>query len=320
MIESQSNASLQPPKPPSNEGTQIKSGSFQPPSNPSSNKRMIFIILGLLFFVAIVGGVVLFRNISNQGTDITSTDTTFAWRPSSVAGTCVGGRVIGNNESVPYDFEFTFILSSGGRSAVLSHTFKSKPVGNSNKIDENFSWSDFGTDGVDFASKLRTGDKINWRVVVKYTQNGQAKTEEHSDFFTINDTSCGASSTPAPSPTVAPSPSASATGTPRPTGTPVPTAVPTGVPTAPPTSAPTATPNGTAEPTGTPTPTPTPTNPPSNPTSTPVAQSTQPPQVADNSSETLPNAGISNGVWFLIVGGTSLVVSVFLAIRKKKYD
>jgi hypothetical protein len=133
-------------------------------------------------------------------------------------------------------------------------------------------------------------------------------------------------SSPTPGPTTPPpssSPTVRPSATPRPTGTPTSSPTPTSVPTATPTGSPsvTATPNGTPNGTATPTPVPTatPTAPP-NPTSTPVAQSTPPPEVADNSSESLPNAGFNDMNAILLGGLVFSLAGIVGHLLKKKYD
>jgi hypothetical protein len=234
----------------------------------------IIIISLVLFILALAGGFFAVRSLNKkEAIDVTQNQLTYAWAPSSVAGTCSGGRVIGNTENVAYDYDFTFSLASNGRNASVQHSFHSKQTGNTYKVDEDFTWASLGPDGVAFASLLRTGDRVNWTVKVRYTQNGQAHTEDHGSYFTINDTTCGTAS-PAPVATATPAP----TATPRVTATPAVTA------------APTATPVVTNPPvvTATPRPTATPTTPPEA-SGTPIAQITPSPSprtdLTDNKSD-----------------------------------
>ncbi len=109
---------------------------------------------------------------------------------------------------------------------------------------------------------------------------------------------------PSPSITASPSPTITATPSPSPTSTP-----PVGGPSNTPTPSPTATPTATPAVSSTPTP-------------TPVAGASSTPEPGDRAvadATALPEAGISNGVLFTVIGGVSLLISGVFAILKKKY-
>jgi LPXTG-motif cell wall-anchored protein len=338
MIESHSesdvpqNKSTQP-IPPTPTPSSVQVGKSHPSTPEKSNKKVLYGLLFLFLFIcALLGGYFAYQTINKSSQlDITQGEETQAWRPVSVTGTCAGGRIIGNSESVPYTFNFTFILASGGRSATVEHSFESAAVGGSHKVDADFSWNTLGDSGAAFAQSLRTNDRVTWRVVVNYEMNGQPQTENHEGYFTVFDANC---STSTPSPVVTPTatPTAAPTKTPAPTPTSTPTAKPsaTATATAVPSATPSATPSGspaiggepTPTPTAVPTATPTPTTETTNTTTTTTTQdnstpSNPPTSVA--SETTLPKAGIeSNSMALVIIGVVSLGLSAAFAFSKKK--
>ncbi len=199
MIESQTNPSFQSSATPSNAGNSFQTGNFQQkPSSLSRNKKLLYALLAIIFLIAIGSGVVIFQNFNKSSTqkDLTTADSTFAWRPSAVTGTCTGGRVVGASEATPYDYEFTFILTSGDRQSTFNYTFKSKPTNGSNKVDSDFKWSDLGPEATEFGTLLRTNDQVKWSATAVFVENGETVREDYSDFFTINDSTCSASPTP----------------------------------------------------------------------------------------------------------------------------
>jgi len=296
--------------------------------NKHKNKSLYILLIVFLFAFAVLGGYFAYQTINKSSKlDVTKTEDTQAWRPVSVTGTCTGGRVIGNNEQVPYSFNFTFILANGDRSSTLQNTFNSSIVGSANKIDSDFTWTSLGDNGDSFGKLLRTNDRITWKVAVNYVTNGQTQTENHEGFFNIFDTSCGQTATSAPSPStvvsMSPSPTRTAVPSPTQTASPTSTAVATATPTTVPAQSPPV--GGAPSPTATPTPTATPV--PSQtaaPTNPPQAASTPgpsnpPTSVASEQSQSLPKAGVeNNSIALILIGAISLLVSAGFAFNKKK--
>ncbi|MDQ3099565.1 MAG: LPXTG cell wall anchor domain-containing protein [bacterium] len=295
MINSPSPSSPPQPSAPLN-------GSALPPQPPATGdkKRVLLVVFILLFIAAIGGGLIAYQNLNKSGSEeLTEVQPTLAWRPT-VTGTCAGGTIVRDSESVP--FLINLDLKLNGTDVAPTQVFISQAPDNS--IDKTFNWN--------FSTAVKKDDKITWNATVKYTQNGNLHEEKYSGTIDIRDNCTTAS--PSPSPTTTPTGSPSATPSRSPSATPTrsPSPTPTGTP-------PVGGPSNTPTPTPTETPTPV-----ASSTSTPtVAQTTSTPQpdnraVAD-ATETLPTVGTNNGVMFAIIGGASLLVSGVFAMLKRKY-
>lgn len=280
------------------------SSNMQPPAK-NDNNRILLIIFILLLIAAIGGGLVAYQRLNQPTEEITQVQPTLAWKPT-ITGTCEGGRIVRDEESVP--FLVTLDLKLNDSESSPTQTFLSQEPGNF--INKAFDWN--------FSTSVKKGDKIKWNATVKYTKNGNLREEKYDGTIEIK------------SDCEAPSPSPSPTDEPSITPTASPSVAPSATPAKTPSSSPSSTPSDTPEPSSTPpiggpsiTPTPSPTTTSTpGPTSTPVAESSSTPtpdvrDVADSS--TLPEAGVSNGVLFTIIGAVSLFISGIFALLKKKY-
>ncbi len=317
MINSPSPSS--PPTPPNAELPKFSSESTSnihaaplPPQPPAKGdgKRVLLIVFILLFIAAVGGGLFAYQNLNKTQTeDLTQVQPTLAWRPT-VTGTCTGGTIVRENESVP--FLINLDLKLNGTETAPKQAFLSQAPGNS--INKTFNWN--------FSRPVEKGDKIAWTATVKYTQNGNMHEEKYTG--TIDITADCATGSPSPSPSASPSSSPSASPSHTPSPSPTVTASPSPTVTATPSPSPTSTPP-VGGPSNTPTPTPTPTPAPTTtatPTPTPVAaasSTTEPDNRAVADATALPESGINVGQMFAILGAVSLAISGVFALMKKKY-